>query len=117
MGSEEISLNDDIEAAGVELVETDLGEFIVQTAGEAPEHIIIPAIHKTTGQVRELFEPLAGRSIGDDPAELTQFARAHLRGRFLDDPGGITGVNFGVAETGTIVLVTNEGNGRMCSGL
>ena len=117
MAAEEIGLNERLEAAGVEVVETDLGEFIVQTAGEAPEHIIIPAIHKTTDQVRELFEPLAGRPIGDDPAELTAFARDHLRSRFLEAPVGITGVNFAVAETGTIVLVTNEGNGRMCSSL
>ena len=118
MAAEEIGLNERLEAAGVEVVETDLGEFIVQTAGEAPEHIIIPAIHKTTDQVRDLFEPLAGRPIGDDPAELTAFARAPIcaagssRRRV-----GITGVNFAVAETGTIVLVTNEGNGRMCSSL
>ncbi len=117
MAAEEIGLNEHLEAAGVEVVETDLGEFIVQTAGEAPEHIIIPAIHKTTDQVRELFEPLAGRPIGDDPADLTAFARDHLRSRFREASVGITGVNFAVAETGTIVLVTNEGNGRMCSSL
>ncbi|HYX86294.1 MAG TPA: LutB/LldF family L-lactate oxidation iron-sulfur protein [Gaiellales bacterium] len=117
MAAEEIGLNERLEAAGIEVVETDLGEFIVQAAGEAPEHIIIPAIHKTKDQVRVLFEPLAGRPIGDDPADLNAFARAHLRERFLTAPVGITGVNFAVAETGTIVLVTNEGNGRMCSSL
>jgi L-lactate dehydrogenase complex protein LldF len=117
MAAEEIGLNERLQAAGVDVVETDLGEFIVQTAGEAPEHIIIPAIHKSRAAVRELLEPLAGRPIGDDPADLTAFARAHLRERFLRAPVGITGVNFGVAETGTLVLVENEGNGRMCSGL
>jgi L-lactate dehydrogenase complex protein LldF len=117
MASEEIGLNERLAAAGVEVTETDLGEFIVQTAGEAPEHIIIPAIHKSRADVRELLEPLAGHPIGDDPADLTAFARAHLRERFLRAPVGVTGVNFGVAETGTLVLVENEGNGRMCSGL
>ena len=117
MASEEIGLNERLGAAGVDVAETDLGEFIVQTAGEAPEHIIIPAIHKSRADVRALLEPLAGEPIGDDPADLTAFARAHLRERFLRAPVGITGVNFGVAETGTLVLVENEGNGRMCSGL
>lgn len=117
MASEEIGLNERLEAAGVDVVETDLGEFIVQTARERPEHIIIPAIHKTRADVRELLEPLAGHPIGDNPADLTAFARAHLRERFLRAPVGITGVNFGVAETGTLVLVENEGNGRMCSGV
>ncbi|HKV69409.1 MAG TPA: LutB/LldF family L-lactate oxidation iron-sulfur protein [Gaiellales bacterium] len=117
MAAEEIGLNERLAADGVDVVETDLGEFIVQTAGEPPEHIIIPAIHKSRDDVRRLFEPLAGHPIGDEPADLTDFARAHLRGRFLRAPVGITGVNFGVAETGTIVLVENEGNGRMCSGV
>ena len=117
MAAEEIGLNGELEAAGVEVVETDLGEFIIQVAGEHPEHIIVPAIHKTRGQVRELFQALAGQPLDDDPAALTAFARAHLREKFLSAPVGITGVNFGVAETGTLVLVTNEGNGRLCSGL
>jgi L-lactate dehydrogenase complex protein LldF len=117
MASEEIGLNERLRAEGLEVVETDLGEFIVQTAGEAPEHIIIPAIHKSRDDVRALLEPLAGRPLGDDPAGLTAFARAHLRDRFFEARVGVTGVNFAVAETGTVVLVTNEGNGRMCSGL
>ena len=117
MASEEIGLNERLAADGVDVVETDLGEFIVQTAGERPEHIIIPAIHKSRADVRELFEPLAGHPIGDEPAALADFARAHLRERFLRAQVGITGVNFGVAETGTVVIVENEGNGRMCSGV
>jgi L-lactate dehydrogenase complex protein LldF len=117
MASEEIGLNERLAAAGVEVVETDLGEFIVQTAGERPEHVIIPAIHKTRDDVRRLLEPLAGRPIGDDPEDLTAFARGYLRERFLAAGVGVTGVNFGVAETGTLVLVENEGNGRMCSGV
>jgi L-lactate dehydrogenase complex protein LldF len=117
MASEEIGLNERLEAAGIEVVETDLGEFIIQTAGEAPEHIIIPAIHKSRDDVRALLEPVAGKPLGDDPADLTAFARAHLRERFMTARVGVTGANFGVAETGTVVLVTNEGNGRMCSGV
>ena len=117
MASEEIALNEHLQAAGVDVVETDLGEFIVQTAGERPEHVIIPAIHKTRDDVRRLLEPLAGEPVGDDPEDLTAFARGYLRERFLRAPVGITGVNFGVAETGTLVLVENEGNGRMCSGV
>jgi L-lactate dehydrogenase complex protein LldF len=117
MACEEIGLNDHLEAAGVEVVETDLGEFIVQVAGEAPEHIIMPAIHKSRDQVRDLFEPLAGRRLGTEPADLIAFARGYLRERFMSAPVGVTGVNFAVAETGTVVLVTNEGNGRMCSSL
>jgi L-lactate dehydrogenase complex protein LldF len=115
MASEEIGLNEQLAAAGVEVTETDLGEFIVQTAGERPEHVIIPAIHKTRDDVRRLLEPLAGHPIGDDPEDLTAFARGYLRERFLAAGVGVTGVNFGVAETGTLVLVENEGNGRMCS--
>jgi L-lactate dehydrogenase complex protein LldF len=113
MASEEIGLNEHLEAAGIEVVETDLGEFIVQVAGEAPEHIIMPAIHKS----RDLFEPLAARELGTEPADLIAFARGYLRDRFLSAPVGVTGVNFAVAETGTVVMVTNEGNGRMCSSL
>jgi L-lactate dehydrogenase complex protein LldF len=81
MAAEEIGLNERLQAAGIDVIETDLGEFIVQTAGEAPEHIIIPAIHKSRDDVRTLLEPLAGHPIGDDPAALTAFARAHLRER------------------------------------
>jgi L-lactate dehydrogenase complex protein LldF len=117
MACEEIGLNEHLEAAGVEVVETDLGEFIVQVAGEAPEHIIMPAIHKSREQVRDLFEPLAGRELGTEPADLIAFARGYLRERFMSSAVGVTGVNFAVAETGTVVMVTNEGNGRMCSSL
>jgi L-lactate dehydrogenase complex protein LldF len=117
MAAEEIGLNEHLEAAGIEVVETDLGEFIVQVAGEAPEHIIMPAIHKSRDQVRDLFEPLAARELGTEPADLIAFARGYLRDRFLSAPVGVTGVNFAVAETGTVVMVTNEGNGRMCSSL
>jgi len=98
-------------------VETDLGEYIIQLAHEKPSHIIAPAIHKTKGQVAELFSKELGGHFEADPEVLTAVARKELRQKFLDADMGITGANFAVAETGTIVLVTNEGNGRMVTTL
>ena len=117
MATEEIHLNDALQAAGVIPVETDLGEYIIQLAHERPSHIIAPAIHKTKGQVAELFTRELGREAPPDPEALTRIARAELREKFLQADLGISGANFGVAETGTIVLVTNEGNGRMVTSL
>jgi L-lactate dehydrogenase complex protein LldF len=117
MATEEIHLNDALAAAGVTPVETDLGEYIIQLAHERPSHIIAPAIHKTKGQVAELFARELGREVAADPEVLTRIARAELREKFLDADLGITGANFAVAETGTVVLVTNEGNGRMVTSL
>src|SRR5437870_8539152 len=117
MATEEIHLNDALEAAGVTPVETDLGEYIIQLAHERPSHIIAPAIHKTKGQVAELFSKELKREAAPDPEILTQIARAELRQKFLEADLGISGANFGVAETGTVVLVTNEGNGRMVTSL
>ncbi|HEX3178298.1 MAG TPA: LutB/LldF family L-lactate oxidation iron-sulfur protein [Methylomirabilota bacterium] len=117
MATEEIHLNDALAAAGVTPVETDLGEYIIQLAHERPSHIIAPAIHKTKGQVAELFSRELGRTVAADPEELTRIARAELREKFLQADLGITGANFAVAETGTVVLVTNEGNGRMVTSL
>jgi L-lactate dehydrogenase complex protein LldF len=117
MATEEIHLNEALAAAGVTPVETDLGEYIIQLAHERPSHIIAPAIHKTKGQVAELFARELGRETEPDPEVLTRIARAELREKFLEADLGITGANFGVAETGTIVLVTNEGNGRMVTSL
>ncbi len=117
MATEEIELNDALEAAGVKPVETDLGEYIIQLAHEKPSHIIAPAIHKTKGQVAELFSKELGGHFEADPEVLTAVARKELRQKFLDADMGITGANFAVAETGTIVLVTNEGNGRMVTSL
>jgi L-lactate dehydrogenase complex protein LldF len=117
MASEEIHLNAALQAQGVEVVETDLGEWIIQLAGETPSHIIAPALHKTRHDVAELFSKIAGGDVSDVPAELCAFARARLREKFLNADLGITGVNFGVAETGTVMTVTNEGNGRMVSSL
>jgi L-lactate dehydrogenase complex protein LldF len=117
MATEEIHLNEALLAAGVTPVETDLGEYIIQLAHERPSHIIAPAIHKTKGQVAELFSRELGCPAEPDPEALTRIARAELREKFLQADLGITGANFGVAETGTIVLVTNEGNGRMVTSL
>jgi L-lactate dehydrogenase complex protein LldF len=117
MATEEIDLNEALIHAGITPVETDLGEYIIQLAGERPSHIIAPAIHKTRGQVAELFTRELGRAVPADPEELTRVARAELREKFLQAEMGITGANFAVADTGTIVLVTNEGNGRMVTSL
>jgi L-lactate dehydrogenase complex protein LldF len=117
MATEEIELNEALLHAGITPVETDLGEYIIQMAGEKPSHIIAPAIHKTKGQVADLFARELGREVPADPEVLTKIARAELREKFLQADMGITGANFGVAETGTIVLVTNEGNGRMVTSL
>ncbi|MCB8967829.1 MAG: iron-sulfur cluster-binding protein [Ardenticatenaceae bacterium] len=114
MATEEIHLNAALAKAGVRPVETDLGEWIIQLAEEPPSHIIAPAIHKTKEQVAELFERESGRpqSAADIPA-LTAEARRMLREQFLAAGMGISGGNLAVAETGSVVLVTNEGNGRM----
>jgi L-lactate dehydrogenase complex protein LldF len=117
MATEEIHLNEALEAAGVTPVETDLGEYIIQLAHERPSHIIAPAIHKTKGQVAELFSRELKRPAEPDPEALTRIARGELREKFLQADLGITGANFAVAETGTVVLVTNEGNGRMVTSL
>src|SRR5690349_20970103 len=118
MATEEIHLNDALQAAGVTPVETDLGEYIIQLAHERPSHIIAPAIHKTKGQVAELFSrELKRPGLPADPEVLTKIAREELREKFLQADMGITGANFAVADTGTVVLVTNEGNGRMATSL
>lgn len=118
MVSEEIHLNQALAAAGVEPVETDLGEWIIQLAGDPPYHIVAPAIHKTRQQVAELFSELTGESLpADDIPRLTAVARRLLREKFLAAGLGISGGNLLVAETGSVVLVTNEGNGRMVTSL
>ncbi len=122
MVSEEIGLNAYLQARGIEVVETDLGEFIIQQVGEHPSHIIAPAIHKTREQVAEIFNRLdrqrGGKGeIPSDTPSLTAFARQVLREKFLRAKVGLTGCNFLVAETGTLVTVTNEGNGRLSASL
>jgi L-lactate dehydrogenase complex protein LldF len=117
MTTEETHLNDALEAAGMRVVETDLGEYIIQLAHEPPSHIIAPAIHKTRQQVSELFTAELGMPTTDDIAQMTSTARATLRDRFASADVGISGVNFAVAETGTIVIVENEGNIRLTTSL
>jgi L-lactate dehydrogenase complex protein LldF len=117
MASEEIGLAHALEADGVEVLETDLGEYIVQLAHEPPSHITAPAVHKTRGEIAELLGSRHGRTLPDDPETLTAFAREVLRGSFLRAEVGISGVNFGVADSGSLALVENEGNGRMVTSL
>lgn len=113
MTTEEVGLNAALTAAGVEVVETDLGEFIVQIDADRPSHIITPIIHKDRAQVAQAMVRALGCPYTEDPAALTQIARRHLRAIFRRCDLGITGANFAVAETGTLCLCTNEGNGRM----
>ena len=115
MVSEEMQLNHALESIGVEAVETDLGEYIIQLAGETPFHIIAPAIHKTKEDVSKLFAEKISRPNLVDIEEMAVAARETLREKFFRADMGITGANFLVAETGTLVLMTNEGNGRFCT--
>jgi L-lactate dehydrogenase complex protein LldF len=116
MVSEEIEFNHAMEAAGIEAFESDMGEYIVQLAGEKPSHIIMPAIHKTKAQIAKLFaEEVPGVAYTEDVDALIQIGRRVLRRKFADADIGLSGVNFCVAETGTLCLVENEGNGRMCT--
>ena len=116
MVSEEMGLNTFLEGQGIEVIETDLGELIVQLAGERPFHIIAPAIHKDRKHIARLFKArFPDIPYSEDAEELTDTARRLLREKFQGAAAGLTGVNFAVAETGTLCLVENEGNGRMCS--
>ncbi|MBI2295604.1 MAG: iron-sulfur cluster-binding protein [Betaproteobacteria bacterium] len=117
MVSEECALNEALEAAGIEVVETDLGEYILQLAREPPSHIVAPVVHKTRDEVSDLFEEKHHRPRKTDIGELTREAREMLRSHFLSAGMGITGANFVVAETGSTLIVTNEGNGRMVTTL
>jgi L-lactate dehydrogenase complex protein LldF len=116
MVSEEVGFNHAMEAAGIEALESDMGEYIVQLAGEAPSHIIMPAIHKTRQEIAKLFvEEIPGVAYTEDVDALIRIGRKVLRRKFADADIGLSGVNFCVAETGTLCLVENEGNGRMCT--
>ena len=117
MLSEEIGLNDGLEGMGLDVLETDLGEYVVQLSDGRPSHIIAPIIHMTGAQVRELFKEKHGDRKRATKEDLVTEARELLRPRMLAADMGITGANFLVASTGSVVLVTNEGNGRYCAGM
>ncbi|MGY1846736.1 LutB/LldF family L-lactate oxidation iron-sulfur protein [Blastococcus sp. SYSU DS1021] len=117
MATQEIGLNEALEAAGIAAHETDLAELIVQLGEDRPSHILVPAIHKNRAEIREIFlrtMPGVDPELTDDPRRLAMAARAHLRERFLRARVAISGANFAVAETGTLAVVESEGNGRMC---
>ena len=116
MVSEEMHLNHYLQKNDIEAVETDLGEFIIQLEGETPSHIIVPAVHKNKDQVAKTFhEKIPGTPYTEVVEELNSIARKTLRQKFFEGQVGLSGVNFAVAETGTLFLVENEGNGRMCT--
>ncbi|MBM3887542.1 MAG: iron-sulfur cluster-binding protein [Verrucomicrobia bacterium] len=117
MATEEIHLNDALEKAGFEVVESDLGEFIVQLRQEAPYHIVFPAMHLTRGEISDLFHNKLGTAPTDNPEELTMIARRWLRQKYIQADVGITGCNFAVADTGMVAITTNEGNGRLTASL
>lgn len=117
MVSEECAVNDALEAQGLEVIETDLGEYILQLAHETPSHIVAPVIHKHKEQIADLFAAKHGRPRKTDIPDLCREAREVLRPAFLRADMGISGANFVVAETGSVVLVTNEGNGRLTTTL
>ncbi len=121
MATQEIGLNEALAEAGVAAWETDLAELIVQLGHDMPSHILVPAIHRSRSEIRDIFRREMGQvgiaapdDLGDDPAALAEAARIHLRQRFLTTDMAISGANFGVAETGTVMVVESEGNGRMC---
>jgi len=121
MATQEIELNVALEAAGIAAWETDLAELIVQLGNDLPSHILVPAIHRNRSEVREIFLREMGKvgmaadpDLSDEPAELAGAARRHLREKFLRAKVAVSGANFLVAETGTLVVVESEGNGRMC---
>jgi L-lactate dehydrogenase complex protein LldF len=117
MATQEIGLNEALEAAGIDPVETDLAELIVQLGHDEPSHILVPAIHRNRSEIREIFlreMPGVDPALTDDPPVLAAAARRYLRETFLSTKVAISGANFAVAETGTLAVVESEGNGRMC---
>ncbi|MCX8092293.1 MAG: LutB/LldF family L-lactate oxidation iron-sulfur protein [Verrucomicrobiae bacterium] len=117
MTAEEIHLNEALQAAGYEVVESDLGEFIVQLREEPPYHLVFPAMHLTRGEIRDVFLRKLGDAPSDVPEELTMVARRVLRDKYLRADAGITGANFAIAETGMISITENEGNARLTAAL
>jgi L-lactate dehydrogenase complex protein LldF len=115
MTTDEIDLNPSLAAAGIDPVETDLADMIVQLSNDTPSHILVPAIHRNRAEIRALFEEKFGQGrLTDKPTDLTAAARRYLRRMFLETPLAISGANFAIAETGTVCVVESEGNGRMC---
>ena len=117
MTAEEIHLNEALEHAGFDVVESDLGEFIVQLRHEPPYHIVFPSMHLTRGEIRELFQRELGDAPSDNPEELTMVARRVMRQKYIAADVGITGANFAIAETGMISITENEGNARLTAAL
>ncbi|CAG20744.1 LutB/LldF family L-lactate oxidation iron-sulfur protein [Photobacterium profundum] len=118
MVTEEINLNQIIERNGCEVIETDLGEYILQVDDcDPPSHIVVPALHKNRYQIRDIFKEKIGYQGSEDPEELTRYVRDYIRHDFLQADIGITGCNFAVAESGTVTLVTNEGNARLATSM
>lgn len=115
--TEEIELNHPLQQAGLRVVETDLGEYIIQLAGELPYHLVFPAVHKTAEQVAELFTHATGESVSSDLGEIMKLMRKTLRPIFLGADLGVTGGNVAIAETGSVLIETNEGNGRLVSSI
>src|SRR5262249_48887089 len=117
MATREIALNEALEADGITAYETDLAELIVQLAHDTPSHILVPAIHYNRTEIRDIFVSEmhdAPAGLTDEPATLAEAARLHLRRRFLSAKLGVSGANFALADTGTLVVLESEGNGRMC---
>lgn len=117
MASEEIHLNSYLEKQGIEVKETDLGEWIIQLAGQTPSHMVMPAIHMTKEEVAEVFSNKEEAGQTPDIPKLVKFARGKLRTKFLEADMGISGANIAVAETGSLVIITNEGNARLVTTL
>ena len=116
--TDEIGLNDALAAAGIDALETDFAELILQLDGDWPSHILVPAIHRNRTEIRDLFARTIAPGIeSNDPRDLAEAARVFLREKFLAAKVGVSGANFGIAETGTICIVESEGNGRMCTTL
>ena len=119
LATDEIDLNEGLHARGIEAIETDLAELIIQLAGDKQSHILVPAIHWNRAEIKALFERTIaeGEDLGWEATAIAEAARKHLREKFLTVPVAVSGANFGIAETGTICVVESEGNGRMCTTL
>jgi L-lactate dehydrogenase complex protein LldF len=118
IATDEIGLNEALEAEGISAIETDLAELILQLSHDKTSHILVPAIHRNRAEIRTLFErTITDEKLGLEASAIAEAARRHLRAKFLSVPVAVSGANFGVAETGTVVVVESEGNGRMCTTL